>query len=133
MIAFPLVAERCRPIDHSSHPNDPHFAPSSVLVYPGLPASNWILFVTWGNVVAAGSITMVTDAADFCRYTRSRSDMWWGTLMGKFLGAAFACILGAYGAATTLGKVANVFDVASGLTDSWFAYLAFLVVIGLDN
>jgi len=113
--------------------NDPHFAPSEVLAYPGLPTSNWILFVTWGNAAAAGSITMVTDAADFCRYTRSRSDMWWGTLAGKFLGAAFACILGAYGAAATLGKVANVFDVASGLTSGWPAYAAFLIVIGLDN
>jgi nucleobase:cation symporter-1, NCS1 family len=113
--------------------DDPHFAPSAVLAYPGLPSSNWILFVTWGNAVAAGSITMVTDAADFCRYTRSRTDMWWGTLGGKFLGAAFACILGAYGAAATMGKVANVFDVVSGLTDAWPAYLAFLTVIGLDN
>ena len=111
----------------------PSFAPAAVFAYPGLPTSNWVLFVTWGNAVAAGSITMVTDAADFCRYTRSRSDMWWGTLCGKFLGAAFACILGAYGAAATMGKVANVFDVASGLTDAWPAYLAFLIVIGLDN
>ena len=113
--------------------SDPHFAPSAVLAYPGLPKSNWILFVTWGNAVAAGSITMVTDAADFCRYTRSRSDMWWGTLGGKFIGEGFACILGAYGAAATMGKVANVFDVASGLADVWPAYLAFLIVIGLDN
>jgi NCS1 family nucleobase:cation symporter-1 len=111
----------------------PSFAPSAVLAYPGLPTANWVLFVTWANAVAAGSITMVTDAADFCRYTRSRTDMWWGTLVGKFLGAAFACILGAYGAAATMGKVANVFDVVSGLTTAWPAYLAFLIVIGLDN
>lgn len=112
---------------------NPSFAPATVLAYPGLPTSNWALFVLWGNAVAAGSITMVTDAADFCRYTRSRSDMWWGTLCGKFLGAAFACILGAYGAAATMGKVANVFDVASGLANAWPAYVAFLIVIGLDN
>ena len=113
--------------------DNPNFAPSAVLAYPGLPTANWVLFVTWANAVAAGSITMVTDAADFCRYTRSRTDMWWGTLAGKFLGAAFACTLGAYGAAATMGKVANVFDVVSGLTTAWPAYLAFLTVIGLDN
>jgi nucleobase:cation symporter-1, NCS1 family len=113
--------------------DDPHFAPANVLAYAGLPSSNWILFVTWGNAVAAGTITLVTDAADFCRYTRSRSDMWWGTLTGKFLGATFACTLGAYGAAATGGKIANVFDVASDLSASWPAYLAFLIVIGLDN
>ncbi len=110
-----------------------HFAPSAVFAYPGLPKGNWFVFVTWANAVAAGSLTMVTDAADFCRYTRSRSDMWWGTLGGKFLGEGFACLLGAYGAAATMGKVPNVFDVASGLADVWPAYLAFLIVIGLDN
>ena len=85
------------------------------------------------NVVAAGSLTMVTDSADFCRYTRSRTDMWWGTLMGKVGGGAFAACLGAYGAAATLGKTANVFEVASGLTTSKFVLLLFLVVIALDN
>jgi len=113
--------------------NDPHFAFTAVLDYPGLPTSNWLLFITWANAVAAGSITLVTDSADFCRYTRSRADMYLGTLVGKFFGAAFAAILGAYGAAATMGKVANVFDVASGLTSGWLAYLAFLTVIGLDN
>ena len=85
------------------------------------------------NVVAAGSLTMVTDSADFCRYTRSRVDMWWGTLLGKVGGGCFAACLGAYGAAATLGKTANVFEVASGLTTSWFILLLFLVVIALDN
>jgi NCS1 nucleoside transporter family len=112
---------------------NPNFAPATVMAYAGGPAASWVLFVTWANATAAGSITMVTDAADFCRYTRSRMDMWWGTLCGKLIGGAFACTLGAYGAAATLGKVANVFDVVSGLTSAWPAYLAFLVVIGLDN
>jgi nucleobase:cation symporter-1, NCS1 family len=113
--------------------DNPSYAPSAVLHYAGLPSGNWILFVTWGNAVAAGWITMVTDAADFCRYTRSRQDMWWGTVAGKTIGAAFAGVLGAYGAAATLGKVPNVFAVASGLTDAWPALLAFLIVVGLDN
>ena len=113
--------------------DDPNFAPAKVLGYAGLPSSNWILFVTWGNAVAAGTITLVTDAADFCRYTRSRTDMWWGALCGKFFGATFACTLGAYGAAATSGKIANVFEVASGITHAWPAFLAFLIVVGLDN
>ena len=76
------------------------------------------------NVVAAGSLTMMTDASDFCRYTRSRFDMWWGTLLGKVGGGCFAAVLGAYGAAATLGKTANVFEVVSGLSTGWFALLA---------
>src|SRR6201993_3124082 len=95
--------------------------------------AGWLLFVTWLNVVAAGSLTMVTDSADFCRYTRSRTDMWWGTLLGKVGGGCFAACLGAYGAAATLGKTPNVFEVASKLTTSWFVLLLFLIVIALDN
>src|ERR1700747_2986162 len=113
--------------------SDPSYAPSQVFHYAGKPDAGWLLFVTWMNVVAAGSLTMVTDSADFCRYTRSRTDMWWGTLLGKVGGGCFAASLGAYGAAATLGKTANVFEVASGLTTSWFVLLLFLVVIALDN
>ena len=111
----------------------PNFSPASVFHYAGNPEAGWLLFVTWMNVVAAGSLTMVTDSADFCRYTRSRADMWWGTLIGKVGGGAFAAWLGAYGAAATLGKTANVFEVVSGLTTSHFILLLFLVVIALDN
>ena len=113
--------------------SDPSFAPSQVFHYAGKPEAGWLLFVTWMNVVAAGSLTMVTDSADFCRYTRSRADMWWGTLLGKVGGGCFAATLGAYGAAATLGKTANVFEVASQLTTSWFILLLFLIVIALDN
>ena len=87
--------------------DDPHFAPSQVFAYAGKPEAGWLLFVTWLNVIAAGSLTMVTDSADFCRYTRSRTDMWWGTLLGKVGGGCFAAVLGAYGAAATLGKTPN--------------------------
>ncbi len=111
----------------------PHFSLGEVLAYPGKPAANWLLFVTWMNVVAAGNLTMVTDAADFCRYTRSRRDMWLGTLFGKVGGGFFAGLLGAYGAAATLGKTANVFEVVSGLSTGWFVLLLFLIVIALDN
>ena len=111
----------------------PHFSLSEVLAYPGKPEGNWLLFVTWMNVTAAGSLTMVTDSADFCRYTRSRTDMWLGTLIGKVGGGFFAALIGAYGASATLGKTANVFEIVSGLSTGWFALLLFLVVIALDN
>jgi nucleobase:cation symporter-1, NCS1 family len=42
-------------------------------------------------------------------------------------------VLGAYGAAATLGKTANVFAVVSGLGVSHFTLLLFLIVIALDN
>ena len=101
--------------------------------YAGKPQAGWLLFVTWLNVTAAGSLTMVTDSADFCRYTRSRRDMWWGTLLGKVGGGCFAALLGAYGAAATLGHNPNSFAIASGLGVNHFTLLLFLIVIALDN
>ncbi len=113
--------------------NDPHFAPSAVLAYGGSEKSDWLLYVTWLNVTAANSLTMVTDSADFCRYSRGRFDMWWGTVAGKWGGTLFAAVLGAYGAAATQGKVANMFEVVAGLTHGWLPLLLFVVVIALDN
>ena len=46
---------------------------------------------------------------------------------------AAVALLGAYGAAATLGKTANVFEVVSGLDIGWISLLLFLVVIALDN
>jgi NCS1 family nucleobase:cation symporter-1 len=116
----------------ASH-NDPGYAPSAVLAYAGGPKAGWVLFITWLNVLAANSLTMVTDAADFCRYTRGRFDMWWGTAAGKLGGAAFSAILGAYAAAATLGKTANMFQVVAGLSQGWFPLAMLVLVIALDN
>ncbi len=113
--------------------DDPHFAPSHALHYAGKPEAGWLLFVTWLNVVLSGTLTMVTDSADFCRYTRSRVDMWWGTLLGKVGGGCFAAVLGAYGAAATMGKTANVFAVVSSPDVGHFILLLFPIVIALDN
>jgi NCS1 nucleoside transporter family len=113
--------------------NDPNFAPNAVLGYAGTEKNTWLAFIGWTNVLAANSLTMVTDSADFCRYTRSRWDMWWGTTAGKLGGAFFSSILGAYAAAATMGHTANMFLVVSGLSTWWLPLLAFIVVIALDN
>ena len=94
---------------------------------------SWLLFVTWVNVLAANSLTMVTASPTFCRYTRSRWDMWCGTVAGKIGGAAFSAIIGAHAAAATLGHTASAFQAASGLSTWWLPLLAFVVVIALDN
>jgi NCS1 family nucleobase:cation symporter-1 len=112
---------------------DPHFAPAAVLAYAGTAKGTWLAFITWVNVLAANSLTMVTDSADFCRYTRSRWDMWWGTTAGKLGGAFFSAILGAYAASATLGHTANMFQVVAGLSTWWLPLLGFVVVIALDN
>jgi purine-cytosine permease-like protein len=76
---------------------------------------------------------MITDAADFCRYTRSRKDMWWGTMLAGGLASAFSVSLGAYAAAASLGRQANPFSLAAEIDPHWMTLLILLVVIALDE
>ena len=110
-----------------------NFAPSAVWAFPGTSGWNWVIFVAWLNASAAGWLTMITDAADFCRYSRTRADMWVGTLSAAAIGTLVSGSLGAYGAAATLGKVANPFVLVAGLSTSGLTLVAILVFIALDN
>ena len=113
---------------------DPNFAPSAVLSFTGKNGGwDWVIFVAWFNASAAGWLTMITDSADFCRYSRTRADMWAGTLSAAAIGTMISGSLGAYAAAATLGKVANPFVVVAGVSTSWFTLGSILVFIALDN
>jgi NCS1 nucleoside transporter family len=112
---------------------DPNFAPSAVLSFPGKSGWNWVIFVAWFNAAAAGWLTMITDSADFCRYSRSRADMWIGTLSASAIGTMISGSLGAYAAAATLGKTANPFVIIAGISTSWVTLFLILVFIALDN
>jgi purine-cytosine permease-like protein len=76
---------------------------------------------------------MITDAADFCRYTRSRRDMWWGTMLAGGLATALSVSLGAYGAAASLGRQPNPFSLAATVDPHWATMLVLLIVIALDE
>lgn len=112
---------------------DPNFAPAAVLSYPGKNGWDWVIFVAWFNAAAAGWLTMITDSADFCRYSRSRADMWIGTVSASAVGTMISGSLGAYAAAATLGKTANPFVLIAGLDTSWITLFLILVFIALDN
>lgn len=111
----------------------PDFAPSHVVAYAGAPGPHWLLFATWLNGAAAAWLTMITDAADFCRYSRTRGDMWLGTFSAAIVGTLVAALLGAYAAAGTLGRTANPFEVVANLSTSWFTLLLVFIVIAFDN
>ena len=111
----------------------PDFAPDRVLAYAGAPGPHWLLFATWLNGAAAAWLTMITDASDFCRYSRTRIDMWVGTISAAVVGTLIASTLGAYAAAATLGQTANPFEVVAALSTSWFTLLLVFVVIAFDN
>ena len=113
--------------------SDPNFAPAAVWSFAGKSGWNWVIFVAWFNAAAAGWLTMITDSADFCRYSRSRADMWIGTLSASAVGTMISGSLGAYAAAATLGKTANPFVLIAGISTSWVTLFLILVFIALDN
>jgi NCS1 nucleoside transporter family len=115
------------------HVKDASYRPAAVLQFHAHGGWTYGLCAIWiGNMVAAW-LTMITDAADFCRYTRSRKDMWWGTMLAALLATAFSVSLGAYGAAASLGREANPFSLAAEVDPHWRTLLILLVVIALDE
>jgi NCS1 nucleoside transporter family len=115
------------------HVKDASYRPSAVFQFHARGGWTYAICAIWlGNMVAAW-LTMITDAADFCRYTRSRKDMWWGTMLAALLATAFSVSLGAYGAAASLGREANPFSLAAEVDPHWPTLLILLVVIALDE
>ena len=112
---------------------NPDFHPGHVFRYAGHDGWSWPIFVVWTNGIAAAWLTMITDAADFCRYSRSRKDMWTGTILAALIGTVVASFLGAYGAAATLGASSNIFNVVAGISSSGWMLLAIVILIILEN
>ncbi|MDP9394317.1 MAG: cytosine permease, partial [Actinomycetota bacterium] len=112
--------------------DDPSFAPGSVFAWGGTAGWKWALLALWINSVAAAWYSMVTDAADFCRYSRTRVDMWIGTLAAAITGTVVATVLGAYAVAATRGTNGDPWDVLAGIATTPVLVLI-LVVIVLDN
>jgi nucleobase:cation symporter-1, NCS1 family len=99
----------------------------------GYFGGGYLLAAVWLNSLTGAWLTMITDAADFCRYTRSRADMWWGTMLAGVLATGFSVSLGAYGAAASLGRQPNPFSLAATVHPQWFTLLVLLIVIALDE
>ncbi|MEO3868813.1 cytosine permease [Nonomuraea sp. B12E4] len=92
----------------------------------------WPLLALWINTVASAWYSMVTDAADFCRYSRGRFDMQFGTMLAAVAGTAIASMLGAYAVAATHAANGNAWDVLARIS-SPPALLLILVLVVLDN
>ena len=75
----------------------------------------WALGAVWLNSMTAAWLTMITDAADFCRYTRSRKDMWWGTMLARVAGHGVFGFAGRrMGPRLRWGGKPNPFSLAAG-------------------
>ena len=116
-----------------AHVAEPSYRPSAVLHFQEHTGWHYWLCAVWLNSMVAAWLTMITDAADFCRYTRSRRDMWWGTMLAGLLATAFSVSLGAYAACASLGRESNPFSLAATINPHWFTLALILLVITLDE
>ncbi len=102
-----------------------------VLSFHGSAHWGWIAFISASNVVAAEWITMITDAADFCRYSSGRVKNWAGMLIAAVVGCGFSGFIGAY--AGVAAHTDNVFQAVSDLTNNSFLLILMLLLIVVDN
>ncbi|MEE1622755.1 purine-cytosine permease family protein [Zafaria sp. J156] len=111
----------------------PGFAPAEVFSFAGTEGWNWSIIAVWASGMAVGWFAQVTDAADYCRYTNSRVQMWTATLLAAVVGGFGAAFFGAYAAAGALGKTANAFEVIPSLNPGVVTLLLLLLLLVLDN
>ena len=97
-----------------AHGPGANYRPAAVFHFHAQYGWAYLVAAVWLNSMTASWLTMITDAADFCRYTRSRKDMWWGTMLAGGLATALSVSLGAYGAAASLGRQAESFFAGGG-------------------
>ena len=93
----------------------------------------WLLIMTWFNAIFGGMLTMVTDAADFTRYTRTREALWQGGLCGAVLGVFIAAGFGAGIMAVLGGTVDELFSRLLLNAPGLLTVLALLLLMVMDN
>jgi NCS1 nucleoside transporter family len=111
--------------------DDPRYAVGRVFDSPE-QALTWTGFATYVTVMCGASLTIVTNVADFCRYTPTRRDMRIGLVASALTSAAVTTFVGGYAAAAT--GATNPFVAVADLTSSnllLVALLAAIVVQGL--
>ena len=113
--------------------DDPNYAIPKVFGYEGTIGWGWGAFIVSLNSLTAIWLSMTTDAADFCRYSRTRVDMWIGTMAAACIGTFTSAFVGAYSAAATLGKVPNGLEGAASIASSGIALFIILLLVVLDN
>lgn len=91
----------------------------------------WTGFATYVTVMCAASLTLVTNIADFCRYTPTRRDMRIGYASSAVLAGIVTTFVGGYSAAAT-GET-NPFVAVSELTSSHVLLIAMLAAIAVQG
>ena len=95
--------------------DDPRYAVGRVFDSPDQHLT-WTGFATYVTVMCGASLTLVTNVADFCRYTPTRRDMRIGLSASALISAVVTTFVGGYAAAAT-GEI-NPFIAVAELTTS---------------
>jgi len=95
--------------------DDPRYGLGRVLDSPD-QRSSWEGFAVFVTVMCGSSLTLVTNVADLCRYTRSRRDMRIGLVSSALLATLLTTFIGGYVAAAS--RESNPFVAATELTSS---------------
>ncbi|MCD4852035.1 cytosine permease [Arthrobacter sp. AK01] len=84
----------------------PHdgFAPHQALTFGGANVDKTSLIIFWMIAWGTSWFSNFTDAADFCRYTRRRSEMWIGTISAAIVGQLICSFIGGYAVAAVRGE-----------------------------
>ena len=106
--------------------DDPRYELDRVLDSPDQQLT-WIGFATFVSVMCGSSLTLVTNVADFCRYTPTRRDMQIGLVSSALLSAAVTTFVGGYAAAAS-GDT-NPFVAVSRLTSNELLLVVLLAAI----
>ena len=110
--------------------DDPRFAVHRVFRSPDQHFT-WVGFATYVTVMCGASLTLVTNVADVCRYTRSRRDMRIALFGSAVTSAVVTTFVGGYAAAAT-GE-SNPFVAVAGLTNTDAVLVVVLVAIVVQS
>ena len=99
-----------------------------------IPADeNWLLAVIWFNASFGGMLTIITDAADFTRYTNSVKALWLGGVTGSLFGVVLGAGMGAYVISLVGGEASQMFNSILQQAPGFWMALAIILLIVLDN
>lgn len=92
----------------------------------------WPVLLVWVNGIAASMLALMTDAADFSRYTRNAWYLEVGVFSGVIAGTAIGALFGAWCVATVGANTINPFDAIIQFQPGMFVMALIAVVTVLD-
>ena len=92
----------------------------------------WSIALAWGNGIFSSMLTLMTDAADFSRYTRKPWHMHLGILGGVLVGTAIGALFGGWCVIAGGGENINPFAAIVALSPGLGILLLIVIVTVLD-